>query len=255
MVSSRTILFWEKEFAAAAASATLDANDRDTLDRCINFLGDVRDRTILDIGCGLGKNSIALAQLGALVTSIDTSRDAVAKLSSYAKAHNLHITALVRDALEIDKLGVFDFVVGSMILHHIEPFSLFCEALFAALKPHGRAFFHENNAASRLLVWMRTHVVGRLWVPKYGDPDEFPLQPQEVDMLRHRFKVTRMFPEFVFFQLISPYLLKGRGSTWLKSLDDLICRHGVFVEYSYRQDLLIEKTGLADSHGDTKLAD
>jgi len=101
-------------------------------------------------------------------------------------------------ALALDDIEQVDFVFGSMILHHIEPFEQFANQLRRVLKPGGKAFFFENSAASRLLVWFRQNIVGKLWVPKYGDKDEFPLMPQEIDQLRKRFQVMIIYPEMVF---------------------------------------------------------
>ena len=78
---------------------------------------------------------------------------------------------------------------GSMVLHHIEPFDEFAEDLRNAVKPGGRGFFWENSARCRMLIWFRENIVGRLWVPKEGDPDESPLTPGEVDEIRKYFHV------------------------------------------------------------------
>ena len=129
-----------------------------------------------------------------------------------------------------------------MILHHLEPFDEFCETLSSAMKPGGKAFFYENSSASRLLVWMRENIVGRMWVPKYGDTDEFPLKPQEVDMLRRHFRVQKVFPELLFFGLASSYLFKRRGSEFLRKIDEFLYKRDVLVRYSYRQILLLEKS-------------
>jgi 2-polyprenyl-3-methyl-5-hydroxy-6-metoxy-1,4-benzoquinol methylase len=158
------------------------------------FFGDLRNKDVLDIGCGLGRNSIALARLGANVTAVDISRTAIEKLNRFANVSELSIKGLVSDAFSIPDLGQFDFVVGSMILHHLEPFDSFCDVLLAVMKPGGKALFYENNSASRLLVWMRENVVGKLWIPKNSDADGFPLKPQEVNMLRKRFQVVQVFP-------------------------------------------------------------
>jgi len=242
MVASEITHFWDTQFESSEAAASeMDSGEKDILDRCVEFFGDVSNKNVLDIGCGLGRNSIALAKLGANVTAVDISMIAVEKLNRYAEESGLSIKGLVSDALRINDLGRFDFVVGSMILHHLEPFDAFCEALHAAMEPGGKAFFYENNAASRLLVWMRENIVGKLWVPKYGDADEFPLKPQEVDMLRRRFRVVQVFPELVFFGLASTYLFKGHGGKFLKAVDDLLYSKNILVRYSYRQILLIEK--------------
>jgi len=241
VVSASTISFWDNQFEASDFAGSLEPEERDVFAACVTYFGDVNGKTVLDIGCGLGKNSIALARLGANVTAVDVSNTAIAKLNGFATNHNLPIEAIAGDALGIAELGTFDYVVGSMILHHIEPFPLFCDALYAAMKPGGKAFFYENNSASQLLVWMRSHVVGKLWVPKYGDDDEFPLTPQEVDVLRRRFKVEQAFPEFFFFRLISRYLFRDRLGRIFAMADDFFYRHKLLERYSYRQILLINK--------------
>ena len=137
--------------------------------------------------------------------------------------------------------GQFDYVIGSMILHHLEPFSRFAEALDDALKPNGKAFFLENNANSRTLVWFRENLVGRFGIPKYGDMDEFPLTPHEVDLLRKRFSVRQEFPEMVFFYLVSLYLLNNKLEKFFRWLDQACLKNNLMVKYSYRQILLLEK--------------
>src|SRR4051794_13888528 len=39
------------------------------------LLGDVRDKTVLDLGCGSGSNTVLLADRGARVTGLDLSPD------------------------------------------------------------------------------------------------------------------------------------------------------------------------------------
>lgn len=241
MVSASTISYWDSQFDASDFGGTLEAEERDVFATCATYFGDLSGKTVLDIGCGLGKNSIGLARLGAKVTAVDASNTAIAKLNGFATTHNLPIEAVRGDAMNIAGLGTFDYVVGSMILHHIEPFSVFCDALYAVMKPGGKAFFYENNSASQLLVWMRSHVVGKLWVPKFGDADEFPLSPQEVDILRRRLEVEQIFPEFLFFRLISRYLFRDRLGRLFTVADDFFYRHKLLERYSYRQILLIQK--------------
>ena len=80
-------------------------------------------------------------------------------------------------AQDISKLGKVDFIFGSMILHHIEPFDEFARSLSNVIKPGGKGFFWENSARSKTMIWFRQNMVGKLWLPKYGDQDEFPLTP------------------------------------------------------------------------------
>jgi hypothetical protein len=122
------------------------------------------------------------------------------------------ITILPRShvsAFDILALGSFDFVFWKMILHHREPFEDFSDILRRSMADGGKAFFHENSAFSDLLIWFRNNVVGKYGIAKYGDDDEFPLTPKEVESLRQNFSVNVVHPELVFFSLASIYLLKG----------------------------------------------
>src|SRR6202171_1203738 len=44
---------------------------------CFRLLGDLRDKTILDVGCGEGEDGMILAKLGARVTGLDVSPAAI----------------------------------------------------------------------------------------------------------------------------------------------------------------------------------
>jgi SAM-dependent methyltransferase len=193
--------------------------------------GDLRGRTLLDLGCGRGATSLFFAERGARVIALDASSVAVENLRRHcvargvqevvavqARAHDLR-RALADVSRDAGGEATVDFVFGSMILHHVEPFREFVPELRAVVRPGGRGFFYENNARSRLLVWFRDHVVGRGWVPKFGDPDEFPLTPDEVDALRQAFTVDVAYPRLKFFELVAQYLLRGAGVRACEALD------------------------------------
>ena len=132
-----------------------------------------------------------------------------------------------------------DFVFGSMVLHHIEPFEEFARSLREIVKPGGKGFFRENNARSSVMIWFRQNIVGKLWVPKDGDPDEFPLTPGEVDEMRNHFNVEIEYPEMLLFQLFSRYVLRGHLGKPFQMLDDFCGRYPALRKYSYRQNLYI----------------
>jgi len=205
-----------------------------------HFGGDVTNRRLLDLGCGLGEASLFFADRGATVVSVDTSDVAISALRAYCMDHGIsNVTPMRKPAEAIANIGPFDFVYGSLVLHHIEPFDEFVLALRAAL-PRGKAFFWENNARSSLLMWARNHLVGKLWVPKFGDKEESPLTLSEVKTLTQLFHVAVVYPEFYFFRLISQYLTRGRGESTFKQLDDLTYKMMPrFRHHSYYQYLLL----------------
>jgi 2-polyprenyl-3-methyl-5-hydroxy-6-metoxy-1,4-benzoquinol methylase len=210
------------------------------LERALAFFGDVRGKRVIELGCGPGAASLYLAGLGAEVTAVDVSQRAIDDLSEHCARHGIqNVNAVCTTASNVASLGPVDFVYGSMILHHIEPFAGFVPVLRALMKPGGKGFFYENSAMSSLLVWFREHVVGKWWVPKYGDDQEFPLTPAEIRELKSQFHVQVAIPEFLFFALAGQYLLRGRLMERLSRLDRAFYGRGWLTKYSYRQDVML----------------
>ncbi|HKD55496.1 MAG TPA: class I SAM-dependent methyltransferase [Steroidobacteraceae bacterium] len=236
--------YWDNIFAQGGADRDsrleMPRAEDPVLRRAQAHFGDVRGRTLIDVGCGRGAASLYFAARGANVISVDRSAVAIANLAAYCKEQGLrNVRALQLSALELASLAPADLVFGAMILHHIEPFAQFATALRRALAPAGKAFFWENNARSSLMIWCRQHIVGRLWIPKYGDQDEFPLTPHEVAQLRQHFSVEVEYPELVLFRMLSLYLLRGRCSRPFALADRIGYRLRWLRPYSYRQYLCL----------------
>jgi cyclopropane fatty-acyl-phospholipid synthase-like methyltransferase len=238
---TQTEVFWDHVYESTTYSRELDESVGCALKSARTFFQPGEGHKVLDIGCGAGATSIFWADTGADVTAIDCSVSAIALLRERCEKLGIaNITPIVGNAMNIEELGQFDYVFGANILHHLEPFGEFARALKRTIRVNGRAFFYENNAASDLLVWFRKKVVGKLWVPKYGDPDEFPLTRQEINVLRESFIVNVSFPEMVFFQLASVYLFRNRLAAEMKAIDKFLYKRNVGVHYSYRQYVQLE---------------
>jgi len=190
--------------------------------------------------CGRGTASLFFAYYGANVISVDLSEVAINNLSEYCKNNTIDsIEPIKLDAIDISKLGKVDVVFGSMILHHLEPFDKFATCLRDVIKPEGKGFFFENNAGSSLMIWFRKNIVGKLWIPKYGDPDEYPLMVEEINELRKHFNVEIEFPELLYFRMISSYIFRGHFKKPFELLDKYFYKCNLFRDKSYRQCLYI----------------
>jgi 2-polyprenyl-3-methyl-5-hydroxy-6-metoxy-1,4-benzoquinol methylase len=235
----RAVEFWDRQHQRSDPAAPPKGDP--ILEAALTYFGDVTGKRLLDVGCGLGAASVFFASRGAHVVSIDLSAVAISKLRAYCLANGLlNVTPLCLPAADITSLGHFDFVIGSMILHHIEPFQEFTVSLRQVLSPTGKAFFYENSAASSFLIWFRNHVVGRLGVPKFGDSEEFPLTPDEIRILSRLFSVRIVYPELLFFRLASTYLLRGHWGMPFAWLDTACFRIPWMRRNSYRQFLQLE---------------
>ena len=208
----------------------------------LDLVGDVDGKKILELGCGTGLFTVYFATMGAIVTAIDNSSEAV-RTTSLLATHNEvdgRVNAIELDANDLPSLGNrFDLVVGRFILHHIEPFERFAPMLSELLAEDGRGVFLENNARNPVLMFVRRFLIGRFGLPKYGDENEKPFDIGEIGCLHKRFsRVELTYPEMMCFQLAASYVFRSNRFAFsvLKGLDSWIYRHlPVLNRYSYRQ--------------------
>lgn len=95
----------------------------------INSLGDMRGKSVLDIGCGTGELSKYLSEAGAIVTAIDNSKNAI----NYAKSKDSKTNYLVADAINLKfKQESFDIVIMNMVLMHFDNNQFLDKTIFNA---------------------------------------------------------------------------------------------------------------------------
>ncbi len=238
----QTVEFWN-DFHTSVEVQVIPKDDQVASAALIHF-GDMKGKTLAEIGFGTGGYSLLFASLGAKVVAIDTSSVAVGKLHRFCESKQLdNIVVLRASAFDLPKLGKFDFVFGKWILHHLEPFDEFAQILDQSLSASGKAFFYENNAAiSRLAMWIRGNILGRLWFPRYSDADESPLAPDEVNDLRKYFHLKIEYPDLLYFRLISWYLFRDKLFARLfRWLDKELFRLPAIRRHSYHQYLFLTK--------------
>ena len=107
--------------------------------RMLALVGDVSGRRVLDLGCGEGAYSRALAASGARVTGVDGSARLIAVARERAAAAGLGIEWVCANASDLDILasGSFDQVVASMILMNVEDYVRAIREAHRVLAPGG----------------------------------------------------------------------------------------------------------------------
>ncbi len=148
-------------------------------------LGDVRGKRILELGCGDGSNAVLLALKGARVTGIDLSPRAIGIAKNRAEMHGVsdraEFFALPVESYLEQVEGKFDIICGFAVLHHLLPVLDPVMRDLMKLARDGAGFmFTEPIALAR---WLRKL---RLALPlkTHGTPDERPLEPQDLAILR-----------------------------------------------------------------------
>lgn len=83
------------------------------------FVGDVRDRRVLDVGAGTGRAALLLARAGAVVTALDASEQMLAVARRRASDERARVTFALGDAHALDFPDrAFDAAVSLRVLMH-----------------------------------------------------------------------------------------------------------------------------------------
>ncbi|MCM5703465.1 bifunctional 2-polyprenyl-6-hydroxyphenol methylase/3-demethylubiquinol 3-O-methyltransferase UbiG [Larsenimonas salina] len=115
----------------------------DYIDQRAHLIG----KTVVDIGCGGGLLSEAMAYRGAQVTGIDMGEAplAVARLHQEESGINVDYRCISAEKLADEHAGTFDVVTCMEMLEHVpEPASVI-EACARLVKPGGHVFFSTIN--------------------------------------------------------------------------------------------------------------
>ncbi|WP_420545160.1 class I SAM-dependent methyltransferase [Nitrosopumilus sp.] len=76
--------------------------------------------SLLDLGCGQGRDSLFFSSIGYKVTSVDSSAVGIKQLIQKAESQGLHIDGIVGDIQNLELQKKFDVVLFDMILHGFE---------------------------------------------------------------------------------------------------------------------------------------
>lgn len=107
----------------------------------------IKNTHILDIGCGGGILSEAMARQGGIVTGIDASQENISVASRHAEENKLEINYVVGNAEQYsnDHKENFDLITCMELLEHVpDPFSII-KACAEMIKPGGHIIFSTIN--------------------------------------------------------------------------------------------------------------
>jgi len=148
-------------------------------------MGDIRGKTLLDLGCGAGENSVYFAKKGAICVATDYSPAMVAVALQLAAANGVEIEGRTANAMALEfPDNTFDLVYASNLLHHIPDPKIALKEMHRVLKPGGKACFWDplqHNPVINVYRKMATQV---------RTEDEMPLDINIVNYIKSLFSET-----------------------------------------------------------------
>jgi SAM-dependent methyltransferase len=105
-------------------------------------LPDLKNKSVLCVGCGTGEECEHLKSLGATVTGIDISPG----LIEYATAHHSDINFQEMDMESLDfPENSFDYVYSSLTFHYVDSWKKILNTISKVLKPEGILLFSTHH--------------------------------------------------------------------------------------------------------------
>jgi SAM-dependent methyltransferase len=150
---------------------------------CINYLGSLAGRKILDVGCGEGEDAVLLAKLGAIVVGFDVSPGAIevarerARINGVGDRVSFICSPLASANLEA---GQFDVIWFDNILHHVlDELDFVMRKILNSAKPGATLICIEPVNLNKLLRRIR------FLVPVHTEvtPGERPLEKQDLAVI------------------------------------------------------------------------
>lgn len=128
-------------------SGTYDSDENLTRDLdqrvTMELLGNLHFDSILEIGCGTGKNTVFLARIGSVVHAVDFSQGMIEKAREKVQADNVHFSLMdVTQRWEFED-HFFDLIVCNLVLEHIKDLSSVFGEAERVLQLNGYFFINE----------------------------------------------------------------------------------------------------------------
>ncbi|HJS19414.1 MAG TPA: class I SAM-dependent methyltransferase, partial [Anaerolineales bacterium] len=106
-------------------------------------LGGLHFDSILEIGCGTGKNTVFLLQIGGTVQAVDFSEGMIAKAKEKVQADNVRFSIMdITQPWEFTNES-FDLLVCNLVLEHVENLSHVFSESARVLRQNGNFFIAE----------------------------------------------------------------------------------------------------------------
>lgn len=121
---------------------TRDLDQKVTKD-ALASLANLHFKSILEIGCGTGKNTAFLVQVGARVHALDFSEGMIEKAREKVKTENVEFSVADLTQRWPCESETYDLIICNLVLEHIEDLSFIFSEAFRVLEKTGKFLINE----------------------------------------------------------------------------------------------------------------
>lgn len=115
---------------------------------------------LLDLGCGQGRDSIAISRLGYQVVGIDISKVGIAQMNRKAAEEKLSLKGIVGDIYQYKSFSAFDFILLNSMFHFNKKDKQkeidFIKKIIDCSKPETIIMFCIQNSKEKVSILNRT---------------------------------------------------------------------------------------------------
>ena len=135
----------QQAYSDWSATYDLDRNLTRDLDQAAtkNTLGSLHCKSVLELGCGTGKNTALLAEIGERICAIDFSRSMIERAKVKLRLDNVSFAVADITKPWSCESESYDLIVCNLVLEHIRDLSFIFAEAFRVLVTQGRFFLCE----------------------------------------------------------------------------------------------------------------
>jgi 2-polyprenyl-3-methyl-5-hydroxy-6-metoxy-1,4-benzoquinol methylase len=134
------------------------------IDELLKFVNITPYDIVLEVGCGMGRYTLQIAERGIRIEGMDLTKFLLDKLEDFNNGRYdipLHCADIIEHPAELNNR--YDVVIGFFTLHHLHDMTACFKAMARMLKPGGTIVFLEPNAFSPLYYIQILITPGMTW--------------------------------------------------------------------------------------------
>lgn len=185
----------------------------------LSLLSEVKDKSVLDAGCGPGTYTDWLLERGASVTAIDYSDEMIALVKDRVGDKARVIKANMNERLEFLEDEEFDMVLSSMALHYLRDWRHIFNEFNRVLKTKGEIVFSIHHPFMEFQLhpegnYFETELIEDEW-PSFNITMKYYRRP-----LSHVFEILEE-TDFLFAEILEPRPLPECKNLYPDSFESL----------------------------------